>query len=543
MLITKEVSVEITNRNKFYYNKLGHSCSSGDIIHIKIDDLYNGSNMIVECLCDYCLKEGIETILPKQYYKYNKEREKFPSDTCYKHRYEKEYDKLKYKNDNGLLTISDRRYYTFKENRLKGLKNYIEKFGTITNMRKNNKYLYKEILRNKETPTSLAEEMGYNIFEICDKLTPHYLDDWNKFETQIRILINKFNRFPTIVEITKELGIGQQYINYHGGIYDIKRKLNYVDEGDLIDDSGYYNSSSYEYIFSQWILNNSYVKVDRNVLISDNPKEDGNYNCDFVLSLQNDTKLWVEIWGGYRSKSKDQFHNYNETHDIKIKLYDKHKHNLISIYPEFFDNKKYEEIQTALYELFSDKIECIHKNIDVEKIIPYTLIDEQELIDKIMSYSTNDEYLPTVKVVEKANNRLMREIVKRYGNYGKFSKKIGMPMEFKTNKYWDEDKIFEYFGLLHDKYNKLLNRPEIQKLKDKCILCRDLSRVITVMHKYGGGFRNMQLTYFMNNINEVSNEDILLLNRIADNKINDNTPEHQLLAKQILEKYNKQQPA
>jgi len=171
MLITKEVEVEITNRNKGHYNKIGYNCFSGDIIHIKVEDLFKGSSLVVESLCDYCLKEGVETILPKPYHRYNKEREKFPSDTCYKHRYEKESDKLKYNNDNGLLTITDRRYYTFKENRLKGLKNHIDEFGTITNLEKLDKHLYGEILRCKESPTLLAEEMGYSILDICDKPT------------------------------------------------------------------------------------------------------------------------------------------------------------------------------------------------------------------------------------------------------------------------------------------------------------------------------------------------------------------------------------
>ena len=541
MLITKEVTIERTNRNKSYYNKLGHNCLSGDIIHIKTEDLHKGSNLIVESLCDYCLKEGIETILPKPYRRYNKEREKFPSDTCYKHRYEKENDKLKYNNDNGLLTINDRRYFTFKENRLKELKNHIDEFGTITNIENINRLLYGEILRNKETPTSLVEEMGYDVIKICGKLPPHYFDDWEKLEFYLRKLIKQIDRFPTQAEILKELNIGQQHIGRHGGMQGIKRKLNYIDESDLIDDSGYYNSSSYEYIFSQWILNNSPVKVERNVLISDNTEEDGNYNCDFVLSLPNDTKLWVEIWGGYRSKSKDQFHNYNETHDIKIKLYDKHKHNLISIYPEFFDNKKYEEIQNALYELFSNKIVCIHKSIDVEKIIPYAILDEKELINKLMSYSTKDKYLPIGRLVRKANDRLMKEITKRYGNYGKFSEQVGIPMEFKTNNFWDENKIIEYFGLLHNKYGRLLNRPEIQKLKDECELCRDLNKIVTIIHRYGGGFRSLQLTYLINNIEKINDIDTEFLNRIIDNRIQGNKPEHQLLAKQILEKYNNSQ--
>jgi len=538
MLITKEVEVNITNRNKGYYNELNYNCNNGDIIKIDVKDLFKGSTIVVECLCDYCLKEGINTITPKKFNEYNKERENFASDSCYKCGHKKEYDILKYKNDNGLLSIADRRYFTFKENRLKELKNHIDTFGTITNLRKFNKRLYSEILRNKETPTSLAIEIGYNIMDICSKLTPHYFDDWDKFELVLRELIKKFNRFPTQAEITKELCIGQQHINRHGGIYEIKRKLNHIDTGDLIDDNGYYNNSSYEYILSQWFIHNTNVDIRRNVLISDNPVIDGNYNCDFVLLLPDNNKLWVEIWGGYRNNQKSNtFHNYNNTHDIKMNLYNKYQHKLISLYPEFFDNKKYDSIQIALYELFSDKIECKHKSIDVEKIIPYSLVNEQEIINQVLSYSKNDSYLPLGKIINKVNNRLMKEIVKRYGNYGEFSEKIGIPMEFKKNKFWNEDKILEYFNLIHSKYNKLLNRPEIINLKDNCNLCKDLSGIIYVINRYGG-LINLQLKYLINNINKINSNDIIYLNKVINKKTKGIKQEHQIIAQEILEIYN-----
>jgi len=113
-------------------------------------------------------------------------------------------------------------------------------------------------------------------------------------------------------------------------------------------------------------------------------------------------------------------------------------------------------------------------------------------------------------------------------------------MEFKTNKFWNEDKILEYFGLLHEKYGRLLNRPEIQNLKDDCSLCKDLNSVVTILHRYGGGFINLKLIYLSNNIIKINSNDINYLDKVINKKSQGIKPEHQYLAKQILEKYNKQ---
>jgi len=39
-------------------------------ILVKVEDLSKGSHAEVEVLCDYCLEQGIETIVPKQYKTY-----------------------------------------------------------------------------------------------------------------------------------------------------------------------------------------------------------------------------------------------------------------------------------------------------------------------------------------------------------------------------------------------------------------------------------------------------------------------------------------
>ena len=77
-LITKEVEMNITNRNVSYYRNKGHICNQGDIIKVKVEDLPSGSPYVVEVLCDFCNKE----IVPKDYYRYLKERKIINMDCC-----------------------------------------------------------------------------------------------------------------------------------------------------------------------------------------------------------------------------------------------------------------------------------------------------------------------------------------------------------------------------------------------------------------------------------------------------------------------------
>lgn len=82
MLITEEVEVVLGGSNIEYYENLGYKIPrkkddqgrlrvpKGTKILIKIEDLLKGSRVSIQCLCDYCLEEGRETIINKTYYDY-----------------------------------------------------------------------------------------------------------------------------------------------------------------------------------------------------------------------------------------------------------------------------------------------------------------------------------------------------------------------------------------------------------------------------------------------------------------------------------------
>ena len=101
MLKTKEVEVNACCNVKHYEDKGYYipknkgSVPIGTKITVKVEDLPKGSGTIVEVLCDYCLEDGIETILKKKYctYLYQNENAVIHKDCCKKHSHvkQKEY--------------------------------------------------------------------------------------------------------------------------------------------------------------------------------------------------------------------------------------------------------------------------------------------------------------------------------------------------------------------------------------------------------------------------------------------------------------------
>ena len=68
MLISKTVTMTITNANKRYYENIGYqNIKNGDIIEVNVGDLSKGSHSVIECSCDYCGKN-----ITMEYKSYNK---------------------------------------------------------------------------------------------------------------------------------------------------------------------------------------------------------------------------------------------------------------------------------------------------------------------------------------------------------------------------------------------------------------------------------------------------------------------------------------
>lgn len=73
MLITKTVMIKWHPSNKNRYISKGYIYTKmKDEFKVKVEDLSDGSGVEIQCLCDYCLEEGVETIIEIPYHRYVK---------------------------------------------------------------------------------------------------------------------------------------------------------------------------------------------------------------------------------------------------------------------------------------------------------------------------------------------------------------------------------------------------------------------------------------------------------------------------------------
>jgi len=54
MIITENVFLTINNRDVKYYKNKGYNIKGGQEIEVRINDLTNSSNVIIEAKCDFC---------------------------------------------------------------------------------------------------------------------------------------------------------------------------------------------------------------------------------------------------------------------------------------------------------------------------------------------------------------------------------------------------------------------------------------------------------------------------------------------------------
>jgi len=65
MIISKEISIKITNNILNYYNNKDYLCEIGDVIQINVNDLPNQSTKIIDVKCDIC--DNIKNIEYRSY--------------------------------------------------------------------------------------------------------------------------------------------------------------------------------------------------------------------------------------------------------------------------------------------------------------------------------------------------------------------------------------------------------------------------------------------------------------------------------------------
>lgn len=331
MLLTKIVNIKLNPNNKKYFESLGYDFEYNKEIQIPVEQLKNGSHIEVLVSCDYC---GENRNMEYRNYIKLLNKDIIKKYACFNCHTKKKKEILKEKNSKGELTKNDNGYWTFKDNRLKELDLYIEKYKSITDTNdKNFNKIYDSLTRYGENLWESILKLGYDpkLIVKCKQIGVY--DNFEDIKKEIIEFINKYNRFPLQEDFNYELGISDFQIAKHGGIYELKKQLKYYDENDLVDKNGYYNLSLGEFLIAEFLIKNN-ISYKRNVIID---QEYGKYNCDFVIYPKNQEPVWIEYWGGLKN-NQTIFTDYLETYKLKMNLYRLNKKRLISIYPIVFEH-------------------------------------------------------------------------------------------------------------------------------------------------------------------------------------------------------------
>ena len=520
----KEISVIIKKR--------GYDCKIGDTILVKIEDVNPNCKNEVNVKCTICgTYHGMRY---RTYYLLvnNSEIKEYYCIHCknYKVKLLKDIEQK-----NGLLTRNDNYYWNYKENKLKELDNYIKKYGNVNNISIND-YRLNEELAN-ENLCELIQELGYNFDDVSDNKPYGYYDNVDNLINEIKSFILKYDKFPTQIEMFKELGLTNKHIFKHFNSTDeLKKYMVYSDKDDLIDNRGDFNKSNRElYVANYFVaqgLSDNYKREQYPFKRFDNSI---NYKSDFTFYLNNNKEIHIEVWACDNEENTSKFKNYYKTRLIKEKLYKYYKDNiiLIGINKNVFSGT-YKEIESNLYNIFKDHINLKFQIVDYNLLLSYNSYNEDELFNMLMEYSNDNNFMPNIKElrIDKNGNSLYDYILRRYGGLKYFSDKYKKEMFTKPNYYWNDEKVFQSFDYMINKYGQILS-------KSKCnndIMFRGLYAYIKSIHYY----KIRYIEYRLQNGFNIFNDMIYYLNNIINeygNGIKNNkniTNEDRLLAQEIL---------
>lgn len=472
----------------------------------------------IKLLCDYCDKKFTRKY--GDHIRITEKDEFVKKNACRKCNTKKQIEIADLKQSMGLLKRGDFRYYKYKENILKELDSFINEFGHAhIHKHPNGHDIYMGIVSRKDGYGLMdaISDLGYDYLDVLNYIPRGYMDDFKVLEKYIQKFIDENNRFPTKIEINKTIGISDGILQKHGGIFEIKRKMNYFNEDDLIDNNNFINKSVYEFIVAQFLIKNE-IPYKREQY----PFENRLYKSDFTFYPIDEDEIHVEVWGfrdeGYGEK-------YNKRKREKKRLYKEYNIRLIEIEHTIFENYNHKRIQKYLEEIFSDYFTLKYKDLDYRYFIASKLSDE-EIFEEIMGLS-NDGELPRTHIIKKYSSSLYIEMINRFGNYTNFALRFDKE-PFEKNNYWNKEVIHKH---LLDIVNsgKQLKQDNIKKHT------KGLFKAM-IRHK---GMTDSKLEFFDENISKLSrihSEDIRQINRII--KSDSYTLERRILAKQILEKYN-----
>lgn len=460
MIIDKEVFVKWNNANKKHYLSKGYGpYENKKEFKVKVEDLNKGSRTLVNVKCEYCEIPKIKKIMFGEYYTAVMKHitKKYACKKCI---VKKTMEGTKIKAEKGQLLPGEKFFYSIKENRMTALKDYIEKNQSISGLADSLVYGY--FYTYNDDIFKAIEELGYDHMKLRSMMPRGYWADFDVVKEAIEEFILMYKKFPTGKEMQYELKINPDAIKKHGGITEIKKKMNYKNNESLIDNRGDYNRSSYELITANFLIAQgiSYKREQKPF-----HQKNSRHRSDFTFYPKNKKPIHVEVWGFLKRDNTEVGIKYKKHREEKEKLYQGNDIILISIEPEIF-KQSYEKIEKNLNNIFSKYLSLDFEKLEQRLLIPANKISDKEILELVMSYSNDDEFFPPISTIENKHNGIYAEVIKRYGNFSEFAEKYNKKMHSNSPNYWNHERIRERLVYMIKTYHQIYSEKIVRKMDD-----------------------------------------------------------------------------
>jgi hypothetical protein len=496
MILDKKVTIKWSAKNINYYRDKGYEFRKfGEELTVKVEELPENAHVKVKAKCEYCGDTKLIRFQDYNTYINKNNIKKYACKPCSKKKL-KENIKILY--EQGDIQKGDNFYFSIKENRVKELKESLEKYGTLAHIYESG--LQQHFANHNHDLLQAIEDLGYDHMKLRQQKPNNYWDNYENVKEPIEDFISLYKRFPTSDEMRFELRICGKAIVRHGGVNEIKKKMNYKNNKDFIDNNGDYNRSTYELITANFLIAQ---KIPYKREQSPFPKFDGRYRSDFTLYTENQKLVHIEIWGLSKNENSERAAIYLNRRNKKESLYKKHDINVISIEPEVF-KQSYSNIEKDLNNILSKYLNLKFKKVEQKALIPARELSDEQLLEVVMKYSDNSNFLPKARLICIKESGIYKEIVKRYENFRNFGEKFGINMKTHTTNYWTEEKIQEKLLYMIETYGEYYGGDLLKKIQDPYLLGLE-----DAMQTYGGSkYHRLKIyKYCLENNVPISNKD------------------------------------
>lgn len=315
MVKNNECKVEITKRNKKYYNDKNYNCEVGDVISIDVSTMAKKSHNIVIAICEICESES-----ELSFVKYNINFDRGGFYSCKKcsgvkrkkttlEKYGVEYaaQRLDQKE-------KQREWMSSKEFRNKSNKTQIEKYGTLfvqtDKFREDNSIKHKEIIKNKKErgeyncPLSLPSNRELRESAMFEKYGHTYSFHVESIKDKIQTTnLEKYGHISPFGNKEIQVSIKNNIVykslerewTFNGDKYKLdlfriyRRKIRY--ETDLLRQKLFEDWDGYDYYDNEYIKENFTLNKNHN----NYPSIDHKMSCFYGFINGLDTSVISDI--------------------------------------------------------------------------------------------------------------------------------------------------------------------------------------------------------------------------------------------------------